>query len=66
MIDSEIKADTRKLSSYEDFHKAVGVETETKANPAEARGRPVSSLRDFAEARRKYLLGKLKVEKTAP
>lgn len=52
LIDSEIKADTKKLSSYEAFRRAVSSEPPT----AEVGGRPQMSLRTFADQRRRFLL----------
>lgn len=52
LIDSEIKADTKKLASYEAFQRAVASEPQVD----EAGGRPQMSLRTFADQRRKFLL----------
>src|SRR5262249_50235848 len=54
LIEKDVEADTRKLSSTEAFQSAAADE----AAPAEAtpRGRPSMSLRQFAERRRAYLL----------
>lgn len=52
LIDNEIKADTKKLSSYEAFQRAVSSE----GPAAEGGGRPQMSLRSFADQRRKFLL----------
>lgn len=52
LIDNEIKADTKKLTSYEAFQRTVSSELPT----AEAAGRPQMSLRTFADQRRRFLL----------
>ena len=52
LIDAEIKADTKKLSSYEAFRQTVSGETA----PATEGRRPHMSLKAFAEQRRKFLL----------
>lgn len=52
LIDAEVKADTRKLSTYEEFVAAVSDETPA-ASDAPRRG---SSLKSFFEQRRRYLL----------
>jgi spore coat protein CotH len=66
LIDPLVKADTRKLSSYEDFRKAVN--TETMANPSESEdtpkaapgpGRMEMSLQEFARQRHAFLESKL-------
>jgi hypothetical protein len=49
LIAADVKADTRKLFSTEEFTKAV-------AEDAEERGRPAMSLKSFVEQRRDYLL----------
>ena len=54
LIEKEIEADTRKLTSLAAFQKSVGETAETKAEPG--RGRPSMNLQAFAEQRRKYLL----------
>lgn len=56
VIDKEIEADTRKLMSNAAYHRALGDEVEAET----PRGRPESSLREFAEKRRAYLLGRPK------
>ncbi len=64
-IGSEVKADTRKLSSYEEFLAAVAPDPTPDPKPAapaakgRGPGRPegATSLRGFADARRAYLLG---------
>ena len=74
LIDKEIKADTKKLSSYEAFERATAnqaaAETKASAKKAEAapggRGPREISLRAFADQRRKYLLNNSDVKKAAP
>ncbi|MBX3376931.1 MAG: CotH kinase family protein [Phycisphaeraceae bacterium] len=52
LIDAEVKADTRKLSSYEAFTRSI-----TATQPeGEARGRNRPSLEQFTRQRREYLL----------
>ena len=64
MIEPEVEADTRKLSSLAAFRKSVA-ETlpATKDAP---RGREAMSLRAFAEGRRKYLLSLPEVKNAKP
>jgi hypothetical protein len=52
LIDKEIEADTRKLTSYSEFKESIGRGGE--GADGERRGRP--NLRQFAEQRRAYLL----------
>ena len=52
LIDSEIKADKKKLTSYAEFQQTVSSEQ----RPATGGGRPHMSLRAFADQRRKILL----------
>lgn len=57
LIDPYVKEDTRKLSTYEAFQAAVA-DAPPAAEPGQAgpgRGRPVMSLRTFADKRRAYL-----------
>lgn len=51
LIDAEIKADTKKLSSYEAFQQTVSAESK----PGAGGGRQMS-LRAFADQRRAFLL----------
>jgi hypothetical protein len=51
LIEREIEADTRKLTSFTAFQQAVAVD----AKPVEGRG-PARSLQTFAQERRKFLL----------
>jgi hypothetical protein len=63
LIEKDVEADTRKLSSFAAFQKSVA----DSAGPlAAARGREGMSLREFADQRRKYLLGHAAVKKEAP
>lgn len=59
LIDNEVKADTKKLSTYEDFVHATSTKTSESVNveqdPRGPRG-PALSLREFADQRRAYLL----------
>ncbi len=60
LIGNEIVADTRKLSSVEEFEKLVANEPAATAAPAEAPRGPGHSgmaLRTFADQRRSFLLG---------
>lgn len=52
LIDREVKADRKKLTSYEAFQQTVSSEH----RPAATGGRPQMSLRSFADQRRKFLL----------
>ncbi len=65
LIDAEVKADTRKLSTYEAFVAAVA-----DAPPAEPKGearagarRMTASLRVFADKRREFLLNHAEIKK---
>jgi hypothetical protein len=60
LLDQEIAADTRKLSSHEGFMRATA--DDAGAPPG---GRGGMSLRAFAEQRSKYLLGHAEVRKVA-
>jgi hypothetical protein len=52
LIDSEVKADTKKLTSYDAFRQSV-----SPAQPLAVEGRrPQMTLRSFADQRRKFLL----------
>ncbi len=53
LIDKEIEADTKKLSSYAAFQQTV---SGTAAPAAEQRGRPHMGLKQFADQRRAFLL----------
>jgi hypothetical protein len=59
LIDGEIKADTRKLSSYEAFQRTVSSEPPV----ATEGGRPQMTLRTFADQRRKFLLNHAEIKK---
>ncbi len=52
LIDKEIEADTKKLTSYADFQRTVS----GKVAPNAERGRPHMGLKQFADQRRAYLL----------
>lgn len=61
LLDKEIEADTRKLTSYDSFRRAVADASEPQARP---QGRGMStSLRTFAEQRSKYLLTHPEIQK---
>lgn len=62
LIDGEVKADTRKLSSYESFVRATAPEP---ASDGSDRGREIS-LRSFADRRRKFLLEYQQPRPTTP
>jgi hypothetical protein len=64
LIEEEVEADTRKLSSFASFEKALADNLPDQAEPA--RGRPEPSLRAFAEGRRRYLLDHPEVMKAGP
>lgn len=58
LVEKEIEADTRKLTSFTAFQKATADTPVENAAPAESgRGRGGMSLREFADRRRVYLLG---------
>ena len=59
LISKEVEADTRKLTSYPIFKKAVGKGTE----PIMTGHRPVMALGAFAQQRRKYLLNYPEIKK---
>lgn len=59
LIGKELEVDTRKLSSYPVFKKAVG----KGAEPIQTGHRPVMSLGAFAQQRRKYLLNYPEIKK---
>ncbi len=61
LIDKEVEADTRKLSTYESFQSTVRGE----AGPG-APGRRGMSLRAFAEQRRNHLLNHPEIKKLGP
>ena len=63
LIEKEVEADTRKLTSFAAFQKSVGDVEETKAEP---RGRAALGLKAFAEGRRKYLLNYPGIKSTPP
>jgi hypothetical protein len=57
LVDAEIKADTRKLSSYEAFLSATGSEVRATGEPTKG------SLKEFFTKRRQYLLNHPEVAK---
>ena len=60
LIEGEVTADTRKLSSTDEFIRAV---SESPTGSAEAAGpRPKMGLRAFADGRRSYLLSRPEVK----
>jgi len=64
LIESEIEADTRKLTSYASFQKSLA---DVEVAKAEApRGRPSLRLESFAKRRREFLLNYPGIKKTAP
>lgn len=58
LIDKEVLADTKKLSSYEAFRAAVSSE---EAKAEEGR-RPHMSLKSFADQRRKFLMNRPEIK----
>jgi hypothetical protein len=64
LIENEIEADTRKLTSFGAFQKSVGDAPQTKAEPP--RGRSSLGLKAFAEERRMYLLNYSGIKNAAP
>ena len=65
LIEPEVGADTRKLTSLAAFKSGVSDTVETKkAEPA--RARPSSNLRAFVDQRRKYLLNYSETKKATP
>ena len=69
LIDADVKADTRKLGSYEDFEASLKAAVDSTAAVAPEPGRgpgPAISLRRFAEERRAYLLAHPDVQSGRP
>jgi Ca2+-binding EF-hand superfamily protein len=67
LIEPELKADTRKLSSFAAFQRAVSGERAPSTGADAAPGpRQSMSLRDFADRRRTYLLGYQQDRKVTP
>jgi hypothetical protein len=64
LIEPELEADTRKLTSLASFRKSVSDTDATKA--AAPRGRPGLGLNAFVEQRRKYLLNYPEIKNAAP
>jgi hypothetical protein len=59
LIEKEVEIETRRLDSYGDFQRA----TADIAEASPPRGRPLMSLRTFADQRRQYLLHHAEVKK---
>jgi hypothetical protein len=67
LIEKEIAADTRKLSSFATFRKVTADAPEPSADPAQPGQHPGSmSLRAFADQRRAYLSNHPEIKKLAP
>jgi CotH kinase protein len=66
LIADEVKADTRKLSSDDDFVRVTADTTPAAAAAKPARGPSAFSLRAFADQRRKFLLEYRETKKAAP
>jgi hypothetical protein len=73
LIDAEVKADTRKLSSYEAFLAATASDPprpDAAGQPRDERfrgpERPTMSLREFADKRRQFLLNDREVAEDRP
>lgn len=64
LIEKEVEADTRKLSSFAAFRKSVADAEADDTEPS--RGRPSLGLRAFADGRREYLLAYPGFEEVAP
>jgi hypothetical protein len=56
VIEKEVEADTKKLSSFKAFQLATADQFDAEAAKQPSGGRPVTSLRQFADQRRKYLV----------
>lgn len=56
LIADDVKADTRKLDSYEAFVNGISGENQNEAQPGAPGGGRATSLKAFAEKRRAYLL----------
>ena len=65
LIDSEIKADTKKLSSYDAFLQAVSASQRPPQAEARPEGRQRPSLRDFADQRRQFLLNSAPIKESS-
>ena len=61
LIDREVAAETRKLSTYEEFRASLGLDTTTKVS-AEG-GRRMEDLKTFVAKRREYLLAHAEIKK---
>lgn len=62
LINSEVAADTRKLSTYEAFRAGLGFNASTTGKSA-AGERGLLDLKSFATQRRAYLLGHAEIKK---
>lgn len=62
LIEKEVEADTRKLTSFAAFQRSVGDEP---TEGAQGDRRPGLNLRSFAEQRRKFLLSHPEISKLA-
>ncbi|MCC2669804.1 MAG: cotH, partial [Armatimonadetes bacterium] len=60
LIDREVAADTRKLSSYEEFRAGLGLYSAPAAQPGGRRG--LLDLKSFVNQRRAYLLGHAEIK----
>jgi spore coat protein CotH len=65
LIEKDVEADTRKLTSFIAFQRATADSVVNDAPPAQGR-RPSLSLRTFADQRRKFLLEHPEVKKVPP
>lgn len=63
LIEKEIEADTKKLSSFRAFQNATADRIDNEAAKQPMGGPSVTSLRQFAEQRRKYLLNYVEPKK---
>lgn len=61
LINSEVAADTRKLSTYEAFRAGLGFNSSANGKAAGERG--LLDLKSFATQRRAYLLGHAEISK---
>jgi hypothetical protein len=64
LIEKDLEADTRKLTSFNAFQNAVGDASPAKSE--QPRGRSGLGLKAFAEQRRKFLLNYPGIKKAAP
>jgi hypothetical protein len=61
LINSEVAADTRKLSTYEAFRAGLGFNASTRSQGAGERG--MLDLKSFVAQRRAYLLAHAEIQK---